>query len=158
MELSNHFGHTVFCDDIRQEIGGKLSFIGVYSTFMYVHGVVPFAISKFGFGITYFQRHDVFEGNVMLKIYCPGDDNEAPTVAVELPMAELNAMPRNPPEFDSWPVGEFIRVDHQIVASPLVLLQTGTIKVRAVTASGDVAKIGILRIGQRLPQPTDPPG
>jgi hypothetical protein len=30
----NRFGYSIFCDDIRNEIGGKLSFIGCYNTVM----------------------------------------------------------------------------------------------------------------------------
>lgn len=32
----NRHVQTIFCDDIRHEIGGKLSYIGVYSGYMFV--------------------------------------------------------------------------------------------------------------------------
>lgn len=37
--------HTIFCDDIRQEVGGKLSYIGVYSEKMLV-SPIPSVLPK----------------------------------------------------------------------------------------------------------------
>jgi hypothetical protein len=42
----NRHVETIFCDDIRQEIGGKISYIGVYSAKMLVSSF-PATLSKF---------------------------------------------------------------------------------------------------------------
>ncbi len=40
------FLHSTFCDDIRQEVGGKLSFIGIYSTTL-IAQEFPVTLPKF---------------------------------------------------------------------------------------------------------------
>ena len=37
---------TIYCDDIRQEVGGKLSLMGVYNNVMYVQQF-PVTLPKF---------------------------------------------------------------------------------------------------------------
>ena len=44
--MMNRQVSTTFCDDIRQEIGGKLSYMGVYSSDLYVGGF-PITLPKF---------------------------------------------------------------------------------------------------------------
>ena len=44
--MMNRQVFTTFCDDIRQEIGGKLSYMGVYSSDLYVGGF-PITLPKF---------------------------------------------------------------------------------------------------------------
>lgn len=39
--------HSVFCDDVRFELGNKLSFIGVYSSDIVIYQAFPVAIPKF---------------------------------------------------------------------------------------------------------------
>ena len=41
----SRYVHTTFCDDIRQEIGGKLSFIGIYGTTLYAQSF-PLTLPK----------------------------------------------------------------------------------------------------------------
>lgn len=40
------YAHTIFCDDIRQEVGNKPSFMGVYTGEMHIPGPAPGALSK----------------------------------------------------------------------------------------------------------------
>jgi hypothetical protein len=35
------YGYSIFCDDIRSEAGGKLSFIGCYNAIMMTDAAVP---------------------------------------------------------------------------------------------------------------------
>lgn len=41
------YGYCIFCDDIRNEPGGKLSFIGCYNAVMFVGREFPLALPKF---------------------------------------------------------------------------------------------------------------
>jgi len=34
----NRYGYSIFCDDIRNEAGGKLSFIGCYNGVIFISG------------------------------------------------------------------------------------------------------------------------
>ena len=46
MEKIKRYIETIYCDDIRHELGGKLSFIGTYSEVMYVKNF-PITLPKF---------------------------------------------------------------------------------------------------------------
>jgi hypothetical protein len=74
------YGYTIFCDDIRQEVGGKISFVGVYSGTMFVHGEFPVTLPKFAFGISLMQRREILEPNIQVQIFLPGDPEDSPSI------------------------------------------------------------------------------
>jgi hypothetical protein len=41
-------GFTIYCDDIRSELGGKTTLVGCYNGLMQIQGVMPVTIPKFG--------------------------------------------------------------------------------------------------------------
>jgi hypothetical protein len=41
-----YYGHVVFCDDVRQEIDGKLTLVGVYNGNLTVFGEFPAVLPK----------------------------------------------------------------------------------------------------------------
>lgn len=47
-------GIAIYCDDIRPEIGGKYSLIGVYTGNMNIAGQAPTLLPKFGVHINFF--------------------------------------------------------------------------------------------------------
>jgi hypothetical protein len=44
-------GFTIYCDDIRSEIGGKTTLVGCYNGLMQIQGAMPVAILKFGIAV-----------------------------------------------------------------------------------------------------------
>jgi len=56
LDAPDYYGHTIFCDDIRQEAGNKASYMGVYTGHLFIQGEFPLFLPKFGFGIQYIQR------------------------------------------------------------------------------------------------------
>ena len=44
-------GFTIYCDDIRSEIGGKTTLVGCYNGLMEIQGVMPVTIPKFGISV-----------------------------------------------------------------------------------------------------------
>lgn len=159
--LPDMFGHTIFADDIRREIGGKISVVGAYNSIMYIHTGFPVALSKFGIWITYFERKGALDqdADVELRVILPtAPEGEPSTITSVIPASSRPKTPLLPrsPDAGSWPEPLFRRIDHQIVAEPLIIPAPGVIKVRAVC--GDkVAKIGILRIGRPEPETTEEP-
>jgi hypothetical protein len=147
------YGFTIFCDDIRQEIGGKVSFIGTYSAGIFVHGGFPCTLAKFAFATTLLQRREVLEPNVEIQIFLPGDDEDTPsfrthvtesvegTVAAQT-AAEVAGLPRAD---DS-----FISLSAAVITAPLVIKEPGIIKVRALRR-GELVRLGAIRI---MPAPT----
>src|SRR5262249_39756655 len=79
------FGYTIFCDDIRIEVGGKLTYVGVYTGRMFVHGSFPVTVPKLALGITYMQRHDKLVWPITYWIFLPGDGEDKPSIIAEMP-------------------------------------------------------------------------
>ena len=44
-------GFTIYCDDIRSEIGAKTTLVGCYNGLMQIQGVMPVTIPKFGISV-----------------------------------------------------------------------------------------------------------
>jgi hypothetical protein len=79
-------GHTVFCDDIRQEANGKRLFVGVYGTTMFVRvSEFPVILPTLAFHVTYVDEPGVELPPLTLKIYFPGDEEETPSFISEFP-------------------------------------------------------------------------
>jgi len=50
--MSEPYGYTIFCDDIREEVGSKLSFMGTYNGSMSVQSATPVALPKLALAMT----------------------------------------------------------------------------------------------------------
>ena len=74
MSITRHL-EVIFCDDIREEVGNKLSFMGVYSADLTVP-VLPIVLNKLCIVVRAITNNsDPFESlnvslNVFYKIYC----------------------------------------------------------------------------------------
>jgi len=112
-------------------MGGKISFIGVYSGAMNVHVPFPFIIPKFGFWIKYFEIPGSMKGDAKLLISLPGD-KERPSIEADVQLDNLRAnAPVSPSTLDDdtdsitwW------QYQMPIVLAPLVLNGPGRIRVR----------------------------
>ncbi|MEA1832538.1 hypothetical protein U8607_10630 [Methylobacterium durans] len=67
------YGYSIFCDDIRNEVGGKLSFIGCYNSVMFVPASGPCILPKFCVHSNIVSSADHPLPSVVLRCYCPGD-------------------------------------------------------------------------------------
>src|SRR5271165_3565530 len=91
MPMPPLWGFTIFCDDIRAEVDGKVSFIGSYNGLMYVPSF-PVTVPKFGFGVTIFEeklRAIHRQTNLTLKVFLPGDPVDAATINQELSAEQI---------------------------------------------------------------------
>jgi hypothetical protein len=144
------FGDVTFCDDIRNEVGGKITLVGVYPHVMYVHSDFPATLPKLGLLIKYSERLDAPRENVELMVFLPGELE--PTVRGTLPIQELTTS-SDTSEFEA-PESELPHYAHvgvQVVFSPLLLKQQGSIIVRAVRA-GEEIRLGRLSILRAKPK------
>lgn len=150
------FGNTVFCDDIRHEIDGKVSFIGAYQGGMQVHVPFPATIPKFAFGISLFQRRSAFEGKISLRVYLPGDEDENPSVESQLD-APLPP-PTDPSQGTPFAGGPFIAMRAYVTVAGMVIKAPGAIKVRALRGGVlfPIGALGVLQATPETPTPTAP--
>lgn len=58
---------TIFCDDVRQEIGGKLTYVGAYSGSMLV-STFPAVLPKFCVGITTVLDRVPDEHDIVIRV------------------------------------------------------------------------------------------
>jgi hypothetical protein len=144
-------GFCVFCEDIRQEINGKQSYIGVFvGSELKVLGVLPASIGKFSIQATFRQRVTDGLEPITLEVHLPGDDDDKPTARIDAPIEDLAAqLPAAAPDVDD----PFLEVAIGFQFNPLAITQEGRITVSAIK-SGKRYRIGSLRVISEPPPET----
>jgi len=141
-------GETIFCDDIRMEVGNKTSYIGIYSGSINLDKPPPTQLAKFALAIYYSERPGESTDPVRLAIFLPGDTNDAPTVNAELPVEQMRSRPApSMMEFDD----PAITVMMHVVIAPLRINEEGLIKVRAYRGDLEI-KLGAIHVLSKPPE------
>jgi hypothetical protein len=141
------FGTTLFCDDIRQEADGKFIFIGVYGSAMLVRVPFPVTLPKFAFGITFSQKRRLFEHDIGLRIFMPGDKDDAPSIQADLRAAAeaVAAAEGAAPNFEDPTEEPIVSVKASLILAPLTITSPGRIKVR-IARRDDLIRLGTLAV------------
>jgi hypothetical protein len=88
------FGFTIFCDDIRQEVGGKATLVGCFQgNLHFISATFPVTLPKLCLAIHYFEPASLPAERVSLSISLPGDPPDKPTAAGEIPFETLAPAP-----------------------------------------------------------------
>ncbi len=132
---------TVFCDDIRHELGGKLSYIGVYSGMLFVP-TFPATLSKLCVAMTVLTPADRPFAKLTVRLL----KDEDVLVEGTLDDAQLSAAVDLPTE-DAMAKDRILALQSIIVFSPFVLEGPCTLRVRAETEEGELRGLG-LRVEQ----------
>jgi hypothetical protein len=132
---------TVFCDDIRHELGGKLSYIGVYSGMLFVP-TFPATLSKLCLAMNVLTPADRPFAKLTVRLLKDEDvlvegtlDDAQLSAAVDVPTDDVMAKDR------------ILALQSIIVFSPFVLEGPCTLRVRAETEEGELRGLG-LRVEQ----------
>jgi hypothetical protein len=146
------YGYTIFCDDIRLEVAGKMTFVGVYTGEMTIYTPsFPTVLPKIALSISYRQRFDKVVSPVQFRVLFPWDQNEDSPFVFDPPndgLAEAAEGARRLAE-ESKEVA-FASMTFNFFFSPFVISSPGLIKVRAVRGD-ELVKLGGLRITQGDP-------
>ena len=99
-------GDTIFCDDIRHEITGKVTLVGVYSSHLFVASAFPTKV-KLCMRILYQEHPGESDLPLQLQIYLPGDKEGEAQIKADVPSTFRCAMQKPPPlelqtEEDDW--------------------------------------------------------
>lgn len=80
------YGSVIFCDDIRDEIGGKTTLVGCYTTEIVVNTDFPVTLPKFGIACR--LVFDKFEGSRIADIIVvmPDQTVESASITVKVPL------------------------------------------------------------------------
>ena len=154
-DFSEPFAVSIFCDDIRQEIGGKLSFMGVYYGAMYLPQF-PILLPKFCVNVTFYEPKDMAEARVspvIIRVFMP-NDTDTPSITGEVGSIKEMILPASelPVEKD---VPQLVIANAMFIQSPLVVQEPGRVRVRCEYPDGTILKAGSLRVERQPGQPTD---
>jgi len=135
---------TVFCDDIRHELGGKLSYIGVYNGVLFVP-TFPATLSKLCLAMNVLTPADRPFAKLTVRLL----KDEEVLVEGTLDDAQLSAAVGVPAD-DVMAKDGVLALQSVIVFSPFVLEGPCILRVRAATEEGELRGPG-LRVEQAPP-------
>jgi hypothetical protein len=142
------YAHTIFCDDVRQEVGGKMSLMGIYTGDLLVPQQ-PWVLPKLCVVTTVVTPSDKPFETLVIRIAT------ANTVLLEqeLPSDAINqiqsALKKNTDPAD--PCSKMAVVVNLAIA-PLAIDSSFTVKVMAI-ADGEELNSGRLKVGFAAPWP-----
>jgi hypothetical protein len=144
--MMQRYGYSVFCDDIRNEVGGKLSFIGCYNAVMFVEPRFPFVLSKFCAHVHLVSPASQPYRSIVVRCYAPGQEEpilEEP-IAAPAPLDQMKLVAELEP---AHAAPRLIVAATSLIFSPLRIEAPGLISIRAVVdgADGELG-LGSLRV------------
>jgi hypothetical protein len=146
--MSEPFGITIFCDDIRREADNKTSLIGVYGDELILFTPPPVVLPKLGFHIdARFPIDNVIDEDVNMVIYFPGDPEDTPRINEKISW-KSGQPPAEIPFPDAVPAFHFLKY---YVLSPVEIREEGYIRVRLVYSNRRI-RVGALRVLHQLPK------
>lgn len=122
----NAWGFSIFADDFRQEIGGKVSLMGIYQIDMLFKNEFPIIIPKFVIFVKYLEVKDTFSDDLNLIVTAPWSEN--PIVDIKLPRGDLDFKESYPN--DDADSERLYNITMPIVLSPFNVSSEGFVKVR----------------------------
>lgn len=145
-------GHTLFCDDIRHEVGNKISYIGCYTGDIIFRQELPATFSKIGFSITLETPADYPFQQITVKILLPGDDYENPSLTGNLSISQTDKIDRQNDEIEGEE--KIHKLVNNVVVESLEVKREGYIRVRA-DCDGEIIKCGSIRVRHQNIYETD---
>jgi len=148
--MSSTFGLTEFCDDIRDEVDGKKSLIGVYTGDLFVDRGFPAIIPQLAVYVTLVEPFDQSREPVTVKVFVPGEKADQVIVDVDLPVDRFERA-------DNISDSECLYSVLSFRMTPLLIFREGRIKVRAYKGSEEIKLGTILATDRRTPVPMSIP-
>jgi hypothetical protein len=143
--IMNRYGYSIFCDDIRNEAGGKLSFIGCYNGVIFISGRFPLVLPKLCVHTHIFSPASQPFNSIMVRCYLPGDERPFSEEPIETPKrSEQTELVANLKTDTGAPL--FIVAATSLIFTPLELRSSGLMRVRALIDAEHELRLGSLRI------------
>ena len=145
------YGIATYCDDIRMEVGGKLTLVGCYTDEMTVFGIVPLALPIFCAFVNFRVPTETVFDKVEIKISIEMGER-----SIELASAEFqNPNSAADSEPNSKILGQHLSINLPIKLSPLLIESAGFVRCRAYIGEVEY-KLGSLKIIISDPENMDP--
>ena len=136
------YGYTIFCDDIREEVGGKFSYMGRYFTEMLIPGAIPAVLPRLAAAVNFVFPRPQRGG--LLRVVMSVETGTIHTIVHELTLGEL---PDDPNQS-----GDVLFSTVNLVVSPIIFHGDSQIRVRGYLDDREI-KAGSLRV--RIVPPPD---
>jgi hypothetical protein len=120
-------GHAIFCDDIRQEVGNKSTYIGIYKSALIVEGPLPAILPKLGVVLFWSQTLDEELLPVELEVIVPGYSEPVQRHIFDPRQVAVTSSSLTPEE-------RVLYMEFPVLFSPIELKQAGDIRVVAIRA------------------------
>lgn len=123
------FATTLFCDDIRFEIGNKRTYVGCFDGALIVEEL-PAVLPRLCASVTlYLSRFPDTDTDVEARIFLPGDAPEKPSFTSE---TKIPGGLKPPPMVfsDASDANPRLKIQQDFVLSPVEIKQAGLISVR----------------------------
>jgi hypothetical protein len=150
------YGYSIFCDDIRKESGGKLSFIGCYNGVIFVSSQFPLSLPRFCIHLHIFSPSTMPFSSIVARCYTPGEDRPIFEQPIEPPeQTQQRELVAHLEKEAAAPL--YIVAGTSLIFSPLEIRGPGLIRVRAVIDGADEEmRLGSLRIEAMRPETRSP--
>lgn len=147
MTYCPRFIHTLYCDDVRQEVGGKMTFVGAYQNQMLAETPGELILPKLCIVLTAQTPHDQPFQRLRVKLFRDEvvlQDLEIP-VLDRLPNSAANGQPAN---FDVLGV--------ILTLQGMKFEENATLRVRVETETEELSAAGFQVILRDTPSPQNP--
>ncbi|UOA32555.1 hypothetical protein DSM110093_02355 [Sulfitobacter sp. DSM 110093] len=140
------YGTTIFCDDIRHEINGKLTLVGCYSSEMNFNGPPPGLLPSFAALVNIRIPTALPFKSLKLRVLKEEGDEVSEILAAEVEAEEEKIEDIVGGSQEGEPEERLISMTFPCHWSPLPMANTGFIKVRAYLDGGKEIRLGALKI------------
>jgi hypothetical protein len=141
----DRYGYSIFCDDIRNEAGGKLSFVGCYNGVILISEPFPLVLPKLCVHVHMLSPATRPFRSIVVRCYLPGDDKPYSEEPIETPQphdqTELVAHLKT-----NTGAPLLIVAATSLIFAPLKLRGAGLMRMRAVIDDDHELRLGSLRI------------
>lgn len=144
------WGFTLFGDDFRFELGGKLSLMGLYQSDMFFPTTVTFpaSVAKFCMLIMYYEKMGAIADDIVFKVTL--GDLEEPLIEIPVSRKDLlNSTSGVVSPSEDITLEDKERIFHSrvpIALTPFVIPRAGRLRVRAHYSDGMILKLGSIVI------------
>jgi hypothetical protein len=143
---TNPSGSTIFCDDIREEVTGKKSLIGVYNGAMMIASAAPAIIPQLCVLTTIRLDDDILPKKITIKIIFEDEHFfEQVIVSMDIEFPAAGSLEGSDLLFANKDGTKSAQLNNEAHIANLVLTSSGRIKVRMYDGD-DVIALGSLRV------------
>jgi hypothetical protein len=142
------WGFSLFGDDLRQEVGGKVSLIGIYQEDMIFPGEItlPIVVPRFVVFISYYELSGTLQTDVTFRLSRAHENK----VLAEFQMLRKDlSLPETILTTEGESPEDAERIFHArvpMIISPFIIEKLGRVRVRAHYSDGAILKLGSINI------------